>query len=63
MDDVKDIGDLENRLSRNTVFEGGLNELIAKHGLTPPEGDRYYERRGLIAARARPLHAGKKADA
>lgn len=50
MDDVKDIGDLENRLSRNTVFDGGLNELIAKHGLTPPEGDRYYERRGLIAA-------------
>lgn len=50
MDDVKDIGDLENRLSRNTVFEGGLNELIAKHSLTTPEGDCYYERRGLIAA-------------
>ena len=49
MDDVKDIGDLENRLSRNTVFEGGLNELIAKHGLTPPEGDRYYERRATFA--------------
>ena len=50
MDDVKDIGDLENRLSRNTVFEGGLNELIEKHSLTTPEGDCYYERRGLIAA-------------
>lgn len=50
MDDVKDIGDLENRLSRNTVFDGGLNELIEKHSLTTPEGDCYYERRGLIAA-------------
>lgn len=63
MDDVKDIGDLENRLSRNTVFEGGLNELIAKHGLTPARGRPllrtprpYCRRRGF-------LYAGKKADA
>lgn len=49
MDDVADIGDLEARLE-NKVFEGGLNELIEKYSLTTPEGDCYYERRGLIAA-------------
>ena len=36
--------------TRYKVFEGGLNELIEKHSLTTPEGDCYYERRGLIAA-------------
>ena len=50
MDDVSDIGDLEARLEKYKVFEGGLNELIEKHSLTTPEGDCYYERRGLIAA-------------
>lgn len=50
MDETKNIGDLENRLSAGVIYEGGLKQLIQKYSLTPPENDTYYERRGIFAA-------------
>ena len=50
MDDIRNIGELEKRLSEYTVYEGGLNELIEKYSITPPENDDYYDRKVLIAA-------------
>lgn len=50
MDDIRNIGELEKRLSEYTVYEGGLNELIEKYSITPPENDDYYDRKGLIVA-------------